>query len=83
MIVFCYKSRALDAAARYDYTVEFTGLGDPPPGKDVGFCTQIGIFVRNYLKNGEQSHFEKHQECAYKTVSRSLISWKDIGRTNL
>uniref|UniRef100_A0A6J0T025 Small RNA 2'-O-methyltransferase n=2 Tax=Pogona vitticeps TaxID=103695 RepID=A0A6J0T025_9SAUR len=73
-----FQSWALDAAARYDYTVEFTGLGAPPPGKDVGFCTQIGVFVRNYLKNGEHAHFEKHQECVYKTVFKAVYpSLKD------
>uniref|UniRef100_A0A8C0GRE8 Small RNA 2'-O-methyltransferase n=1 Tax=Chelonoidis abingdonii TaxID=106734 RepID=A0A8C0GRE8_CHEAB len=58
------------AATRYDYTVEFTGLGTPPPGtEDVGFCTQIGVFVRKYPKNGETVNSEKHTEHAYKTVN--------------
>lgn len=64
----CHKFRALDIAARYDYTVEFTGLGAPPPGKDVGFCTQIGVFMRKYLEDREP---EKCKEHVYKTVSRS------------
>lgn len=70
--IFCQKCRARDVAARYDYTVEFTGLGAPPPGKDVGFCTQIGVFVRKYLKNGEHETLEKHNEHVYKTVSHFL-----------
>nr|XP_015099543.1 small RNA 2'-O-methyltransferase isoform X2 [Vicugna pacos] len=38
---------ALDVANRYNYSVEFTGVGEPPSGaEDVGYCTQIGIFHR-------------------------------------
>ena len=70
LLMFCQKCRALDAAAHYDYTVEFTGLGAPPPGKDdVGFCTQIGVFVKKYLNNGEPETVEKYKEHVYKTVS--------------
>ncbi|XP_039341066.1 small RNA 2'-O-methyltransferase isoform X6 [Mauremys reevesii] len=65
-----FQSWAVAAATRYDYTVEFTGLGTPPPGtEDVGFCTQIGVFVRKYPKNGETLNSEKHTEHAYKTVN--------------
>ncbi|KAM7161674.1 small RNA 2'-O-methyltransferase isoform 4-T4 [Macrochelys suwanniensis] len=64
---------AIDASTRYDYTVEFTGLGTPPPGsEDVGFCTQIGVFVRKYPKNGEAVNSEKHTEHAYKTVFKAV-----------
>ncbi|XP_066480652.1 small RNA 2'-O-methyltransferase [Tiliqua scincoides] len=70
-----FQNWALDIAARYDYTVEFTGLGAPPPGKDVGFCTQIGVFVRKYLENGEP---EKCKEHIYKTVFKAVYpSLKD------
>ncbi|XP_074923942.1 small RNA 2'-O-methyltransferase isoform X2 [Chelonoidis abingdonii] len=70
---------AVAAATRYDYTVEFTGLGTPPPGtEDVGFCTQIGVFVRKYPKNGETVNSEKHTEHAYKTVFKAVYpSLKD------
>lgn len=72
-MVFCHKFRAQDVAARYDYTVEFTGLGAPPPEKDVGTCTQIGVFVRKYQNDGP-THFEKCKEQVYKTVSGSFDS---------
>ncbi|KAJ7332419.1 hypothetical protein JRQ81_014599 [Phrynocephalus forsythii] len=73
-----FQNWALGAAARYDYTVEFTGLGAPPPGKDVGFCTQIGVFVRNYVKDEARDHLGKHQECVYKTVFKAVYpSLKD------
>uniref|UniRef100_A0A8C8R9V9 Small RNA 2'-O-methyltransferase n=1 Tax=Pelusios castaneus TaxID=367368 RepID=A0A8C8R9V9_9SAUR len=64
-----FQSWAVEAATRYDYTVEFTGLGTPPPGtEDVGFCTQIGVFRRKYPKNGETVSSEKPTEHAYKTA---------------
>ncbi|XP_073212939.1 small RNA 2'-O-methyltransferase isoform X2 [Lepidochelys kempii] len=74
-----FQSWAIDAATRYDYTVEFTGLGTPPPGsEDVGFCTQIGVFVRKYPKSGETVNSEKHTEHAYKTVFKAVYpSLKD------
>ncbi|XP_039341061.1 small RNA 2'-O-methyltransferase isoform X3 [Mauremys reevesii] len=74
-----FQSWAVAAATRYDYTVEFTGLGTPPPGtEDVGFCTQIGVFVRKYPKNGETLNSEKHTEHAYKTVFKAAYpSLKD------
>ncbi|KAB1273716.1 Small RNA 2'-O-methyltransferase [Camelus dromedarius] len=42
-----FQTWALDVANRYNYSVEFTGVGEPPSGaEDVGYCTQIGIFHR-------------------------------------
>ncbi|XP_077188937.1 small RNA 2'-O-methyltransferase isoform X2 [Paroedura picta] len=65
-----FQNWALDAAARYDYTVEFTGLGAPPLEEDgVGFCTQIGVFVRKSLKNGEP---EKCKEHVYKPIFKAV-----------
>lgn len=62
--------RAQDTAQRYDYSVEFTGVGNPPAGmEDVGFCTQIGVFVRKYPQTREPVPCEKPTEAAYKTVS--------------
>ncbi|XP_061489869.1 small RNA 2'-O-methyltransferase isoform X2 [Rhineura floridana] len=73
-----FQNWAQDAAARYDYTVEFTGLGAPPSGNDVGFCTQIGVFVRKYLKNDGPVKFEKDKEHVYKTVFKAVYpSLKD------
>ncbi|XP_063154428.1 small RNA 2'-O-methyltransferase [Candoia aspera] len=67
-----FQSWALDAAVHYDYTVEFTGVGAPPHGKDVGFCTQIGVFVRKKLRNVEPERFEKNQRSVYKTVFKAV-----------
>uniref|UniRef100_A0A8C6Z357 Small RNA 2'-O-methyltransferase n=1 Tax=Nothoprocta perdicaria TaxID=30464 RepID=A0A8C6Z357_NOTPE len=44
-----FQSWALNIARSYDYSVEFTGVGPPPTGmEEVGFCTQIGVFIRKY-----------------------------------
>ncbi|XP_026555918.1 small RNA 2'-O-methyltransferase isoform X2 [Pseudonaja textilis] len=69
---------AVDVAARYDYTVEFTGVGASPHGKDVGFCTQIGVFIRKNLRNIEPERFEECQRRIYKTVFKVIYpSLKD------
>ncbi|NXN34847.1 HENMT methyltransferase, partial [Rhinoptilus africanus] len=64
-----FQSWALEAARHYDYSVEFTGVGHPPTGmENVGFCTQIGVFVRKYPQASESAQSEKPTKAAYKTV---------------
>ncbi|XP_054646388.1 small RNA 2'-O-methyltransferase [Dunckerocampus dactyliophorus] len=43
-----FQSWALKACSEYGFKVEFTGVGEPPPGQEerFGFCTQIGVFHR-------------------------------------
>ncbi|XP_034737412.1 small RNA 2'-O-methyltransferase isoform X4 [Etheostoma cragini] len=43
-----FKSWALKVCLEYGYEVEFTGVGQAPPGQQdrVGFCSQIGVFRR-------------------------------------
>lgn len=38
----------------YSYEVEFTGVGEAPPGQQqsVGYCTQIGVFHRLMERDG-------------------------------
>ncbi|XP_032073162.1 small RNA 2'-O-methyltransferase [Thamnophis elegans] len=73
-----FQNWAVEVAARYDYTVEFTGVGEPPHGKDVGFCTQIGVFVRKKLRNVEPDRFEEYQRRVYTTVFKIIYpSLKD------
>ncbi|XP_042320347.1 small RNA 2'-O-methyltransferase isoform X2 [Sceloporus undulatus] len=67
-----FQNWAQETAARYNYTVEFTGLGIPPPGKDVGFCTQIGVFVRKCIKHVEATRSEKYQDHVYKIVFKAV-----------
>ncbi|KAM6128568.1 LOW QUALITY PROTEIN: small RNA 2'-O-methyltransferase [Phoenicopterus ruber ruber] len=73
-----FQSWALETARRYDYKVEFTGVGHPPPGmENVGFCTQIGVFVRKYPQTSESVQSEKPSEAVYKTVFKAVPSLKD------
>ncbi|NXC42491.1 HENMT methyltransferase, partial [Penelope pileata] len=74
-----FQSWALDTAKRYGYSVEFTGVGNPPMGmEDVGFCTQIGVFVKKYPQTSEPVQCEKPTEAAYKTVFKAVYpSLKD------
>ncbi|KAM8874290.1 small RNA 2'-O-methyltransferase isoform 2-T2 [Spinachia spinachia] len=43
-----FKSWALKVCLDYGFEVEFTGVGQAPPGyrENVGFCSQIGVFHR-------------------------------------
>ncbi|NXQ82955.1 HENMT methyltransferase, partial [Nyctibius grandis] len=74
-----FQSWALETARRYDYSVEFTGVGHPPIGmENVGFCTQIGVFVRKYPQTSESAQTEKPTEAVYKTVFKAVYpSLKD------
>ncbi|NXJ64231.1 HENMT methyltransferase, partial [Rostratula benghalensis] len=74
-----FQSWALETARHYDYSVEFTGVGHPPKGmENVGFCTQIGVFVRKYPKASESAQSEKPTKAAYKTVFKAVYpSLKD------
>ncbi|XP_065698528.2 small RNA 2'-O-methyltransferase isoform X1 [Patagioenas fasciata] len=74
-----FQSWALETARRYDYSVEFTGVGHPPTGmENVGFCTQIGVFVRKYSQTCESAQSEKPTEAVYKMVFRAVYpSLKD------
>ncbi|NXX12663.1 HENMT methyltransferase, partial [Podargus strigoides] len=64
-----FQSWALETARCYDYSVEFTGVGHPPTGmENVGFCTQIGVFVRKYPQTSESAQSQKPTETVYKMV---------------
>uniref|UniRef100_A0A8C5UM35 Small RNA 2'-O-methyltransferase n=1 Tax=Malurus cyaneus samueli TaxID=2593467 RepID=A0A8C5UM35_9PASS len=53
-----FQSWALETARCYDYSVEFTGVGHPPTGMEkVGFCTQIGVFIRKCPQPGHYTIF--------------------------
>lgn len=46
--------RALKVCLDYSYEVEFTGVGEAPPGQQqsVGYCTQIAVFQRLRERDG-------------------------------
>ncbi|NXI42625.1 HENMT methyltransferase, partial [Galbula dea] len=74
-----FQNWALETARHYDYSVEFTGVGHPPTGmENVGFCTQIAVFVRKYPQTSKFDPSEKPTEAAYKTVFKAVYpSLKD------
>ncbi|NXX39619.1 HENMT methyltransferase, partial [Tricholaema leucomelas] len=74
-----FQSWALETARHYDYSVEFTGVGHSPRGmENIGFCTQIGVFVRKYSPTGGFTQSEKSSETVYKTVFKAVYpSLKD------
>ena len=42
----CCANRCSDIAQKYSYSVEFSGVGKPPPGQeDLGYCSQIATFT--------------------------------------
>ncbi|KAM4871869.1 small RNA 2'-O-methyltransferase isoform 2-T3 [Thomomys bottae] len=60
---------ALQVANRYNYCVEFTGVGEPPVGAEhVGYCTQIGVFQKSSGKAPESCAAEQHDQHVYKAV---------------
>ncbi|KAM9007067.1 small RNA 2'-O-methyltransferase isoform 1-T1 [Ara ararauna] len=74
-----FQSWALETARCYGYSVEFTGVGNPPRGmENVGFCTQIGVFVKKYPETCASAQSEKPTEAVYKTVFKAVYpSLKD------
>ncbi|XP_065531309.1 small RNA 2'-O-methyltransferase isoform X1 [Lathamus discolor] len=68
-----FQSWALETARCYDYSVEFTGVGHPPRGmENVGFCTQIGVFVKRNPQTSVSTQSEKPTEAVYKTVFKAV-----------
>nr|XP_044993798.1 small RNA 2'-O-methyltransferase [Jaculus jaculus] len=64
-----FQTWASQVAHRYNYHVEFTGVGAPPAGAEhVGYCTQIGVFRRNSGKAAELCVSEQHDQHVYKVV---------------
>ncbi|XP_048671034.1 small RNA 2'-O-methyltransferase isoform X1 [Marmota marmota marmota] len=64
-----FQTWALQVANRYHYSVEFTGVGEPPAGAEhVGYCTQIGVFRKNSGKVTELCFPEQHDQHVYETV---------------
>ncbi|KAF7484842.1 Hypothetical predicted protein [Marmota monax] len=64
-----FQTWALQVANRYHYSVEFTGVGEPPAGAEhVGYCTQIGVFQKNSGKVYKTSYPSLQQEKMLKFV---------------
>ncbi|XP_073906963.1 small RNA 2'-O-methyltransferase isoform X2 [Castor canadensis] len=64
-----FQTWALQVADRYNYCVEFTGVGKPPAGAEhVGFCTQIGVFQKNTGKATQSCVSKPLDHHVYKAV---------------
>ncbi|XP_018424493.1 PREDICTED: small RNA 2'-O-methyltransferase [Nanorana parkeri] len=64
-----FQSWALKVARHYNYTVEFSGVGKPPPDhEEVGFCSQIAVFMKNYTESEESISIKKQYKSIYNTV---------------
>eukprot|EP00079_Xenopus_tropicalis_P023691 XP_012816153.1 PREDICTED: small RNA 2'-O-methyltransferase isoform X2 [Xenopus tropicalis] len=64
-----FQSWATEVAKCFNYTVEITGVGEPPrDSKNVGFCSQIAVFTRNYTESEESLQRKMECKSVYKTV---------------
>ncbi|KAG9483339.1 small RNA 2'-O-methyltransferase [Eleutherodactylus coqui] len=64
-----FQSWAMNISRQYNYTVEFTGVGKAEPeSKDVGYCSQIGIFSKNYVESEESINDKMNCRSVYKRV---------------
>ncbi|XP_078075169.1 small RNA 2'-O-methyltransferase [Mustelus asterias] len=62
-----FQSWSLNIGNKYGYRVEFTGVGKGPPGTEqLGFCTQISIFLRELSKTIQIE--TKNSDTLYKQV---------------
>ncbi|XP_041446556.1 small RNA 2'-O-methyltransferase isoform X2 [Xenopus laevis] len=53
--------------------VEFTGVGEPlQDSKNVGFCSQIAVFTRNYTESEESLKRKMEYKSVYKTVLHAV-----------
>ncbi|KAM8930645.1 small RNA 2'-O-methyltransferase [Pelodytes ibericus] len=64
-----FQDWATEVAKCYNYMVEFTGVGTPPAhAQNVGFCSQIGVFTRNYTVTEEELSAKRNCEGVYKNI---------------
>ncbi|XP_056379491.1 small RNA 2'-O-methyltransferase [Hyla sarda] len=64
-----FQTWAMNMSRTYNYTVEFTGVGEAgPESQDVGYCSQIGIFTKNYMETEESISNKKKYKGVYRSV---------------
>lgn len=64
-----FQSWAMNISRQYNYTVDFTGVGEAgAASKDIGHCSQIGIFSRNYTESEESLNSKKTCRSVYRRV---------------
>ncbi|XP_072276967.1 small RNA 2'-O-methyltransferase [Pyxicephalus adspersus] len=68
-----FQDWALKVASRYNYKVEFSGVGDPPPEhKEIGFCSQIATFIKDYNESEGSINAKKQCKSVYEMMLHSL-----------
>ncbi|XP_066533410.1 small RNA 2'-O-methyltransferase isoform X2 [Hoplias malabaricus] len=82
-----FQTWALGVCGKYGYSVEFTGVGEAPvQDRQVGFCTQIGVFRKDFdqptapMYNNTQPEPTVYQ-LLYKVVYPSLCDNNIFQRT--
>lgn len=54
-----FQSWCENITRQYHYDVEFSGVGDPPAGSNVGFCSQMAVFTQKYNVETKRRSTEK------------------------
>ncbi|XP_072111870.1 small RNA 2'-O-methyltransferase [Mobula birostris] len=70
-----FQAWCLNIGHKYDYSVEFTGVGKGPEGSEsLGFCTQIAVFRRVHLRTTktEMKNSKSPYNLVYEVVYPSL-----------
>ncbi|KAM7055499.1 small RNA 2'-O-methyltransferase isoform 1-T1 [Molossus nigricans] len=82
-----FQTWALGVANFYSYSVEFTGVGEPPEGAgNVGYCTQIGVFQKIRAPATESCIVEQCGQHVYKivySVSYPSLQQKEVRKLAL
>ncbi|XP_070252480.1 small RNA 2'-O-methyltransferase isoform X1 [Myotis yumanensis] len=82
-----FQTWALGVAGFYNYSVEFTGVGEPPEGAgNVGYCTQIGVFRKIGAPATESCVAEQCGQHVYKivySVSYPSLQQKEVRKLAL
>lgn len=68
--------RCLEVAGKYDYSVEFSGVGDPPCGHEhLGYCSQMATFT---AQRPHSSNTSEVLGTPYTVVSHNVQSYMGL-----
>ncbi|KAK3093573.1 hypothetical protein FSP39_017580 [Pinctada imbricata] len=69
-----FESWCKEICERYEYQVEFAGIGSPPDTEmHCGYCSQVGVFTRNSISDVSQ----KDLTSCYERIAESVFPHKD------
>uniref|UniRef100_UPI0037E9BCD0 small RNA 2'-O-methyltransferase n=1 Tax=Semicossyphus pulcher TaxID=241346 RepID=UPI0037E9BCD0 len=80
-----FQSWAHKVSSEFGYEVEFTGVGEAPPGQQerVGFCSQIGVFHRIRGRDGCNILFSDDAEDAFSYTLLYSINYPNLHDNNI